>query len=134
VSDGTTSDGPASSSRSGPISILIATAVGGGAGYLLTILVGVRLGAEGYAPFAIFWSTLYLVIGALAGIQQEVARAARVKTNFRGQPIARNFAVVGSLSVGFFAVASAPLWQPVIFQGESWSLWPAAEISDSGPS
>ena len=61
----------------GLTTILIATAIAGVASYAVTILIPNQIGLAEYAIFAVFWSTLYFVVGALGGIQQEVTRATR---------------------------------------------------------
>lgn len=61
--------------RSGLAIILVATAVAGVASYLLTWIVPRVIGFADYATFAIFWAALYLVVGTLSGLQQEVTRA-----------------------------------------------------------
>ena len=62
---------------SGVVAILIATAIAGGCGYIVTAVVGATRPADEYADFGVFWATLYLVIAALSGVQQEVTRATR---------------------------------------------------------
>lgn len=64
--------------------MLVATAVAGASGYVVTVLAGAVLGHDGYIPFASFWSVLYFVVGALAGVQHEVTRASRAAP--AGQP------------------------------------------------
>ena len=116
-----------SGTASGAIQILVATAIGGGAGYVLTVFAGARLGAAGYVPFAVFWSALYLLISAASGVQQEVTRATSVTHASPTSPIARNFAL-GAAAVVFTALAlSAILWAPLVFGTSAWSLvWPLA--------
>ncbi len=59
-----------------PAALLLgASIVSGAAGYVVTIAAGAYLGPAAYASFAVFWSSLYFAIGALGGVQQEVARA-----------------------------------------------------------
>ena len=59
--------------------MVMATIVAGSIAYVLTMLAARFLG-EDYSRFAIFWSTLYVFVGALAGIQQEFARAVSRKS------------------------------------------------------
>ena len=56
--------------------VLLATAIAGGAGYLVNASAPLALSPEGYAEFSVLWSVLYLLIALLAGVQQEVARSA----------------------------------------------------------
>ena len=55
--------------------LITATGIAGLAGYLVTWFVFRGVGPASYSAFALFWSALYLIIGALSGIQQEFARA-----------------------------------------------------------
>lgn len=110
--------------RNGAFQILLATAIGGGAGYVLTAFAGVRLGADGYTPFAVFWSALYLLISAASGVQQEVTRATSpltVPNDARGAG-ARNFALVSAALVLVLISASALLWATPIFGADGWPL------------
>lgn len=107
---------------SAPVLITIATAIGGGSGYVLTIFAATRLGAEGYTAFAVFWSSLYLVLAALAGVQQEVVRGARPASTSPTPPTARNFALVASAVVAAVVLGSSPLWAPLVFPGSGWGL------------
>jgi hypothetical protein len=106
----------------GPIFIIVATAIGGGSGYLLTIFAGASLGPVAYAPFAVFWSSLYLVIAGLAGIQQEVSRAARPLTGGPGRPVARNFALAAAIAVASVATGTSALWSGLVFPSGGWLL------------
>lgn len=106
--------------------MLLATGIGGGAGYILTLWAGFRLGDVGYAPFAVFWSALFLVVGALSGLQQEISRATQPRTPYAG-PIARNFTAAAALIVLAVAVASSPLWAPSVFPDDGfWLVLPLA--------
>lgn len=107
--------------------ILGATAVAGIAGYLVTWLVNLVIGPAAYALFAIFWGALYLIIGALSGVQQEIARATRpLRARDRvGPRRARNFAVSAAFLVAIVIIATAPLWINHVFIDECWLLlWP----------
>lgn len=93
----------------GAFPIMTATAIGGGAGYLLIVFAGVRLGAEQYGTFAVFWSGFYLVVSALGGVQQEVARAvspAPPDSAAWSRPVVRDFAVAASLLMGVVVLVS----------------------------
>jgi hypothetical protein len=121
---------PSAAARRGPngaVLILAATAIGGGAGYLLQLLAGAALGTALYAPFSVFWSALYLLISALSGVQQEVARASRpvdagAAPAPRRTPVVRNFAVVAAVLVAAVVAASAWLWVGTVFPDDGWSL------------
>lgn len=104
--------------------ILVATAIGGGAGYLLTVFAGVRLGADGYAPFAVFWSALYLLISAASGVQQEVTRATGPESGSSAatRPVARNFAIGAAVVALLVILVTAVLWAPPVFGDDGWRL------------
>ncbi len=60
---------------SGARRLLVATVVSGGLGYLTLAFATHQLSAGSYAAFATFWSGLYLVVGSVNGVQQEVSRS-----------------------------------------------------------
>jgi O-antigen/teichoic acid export membrane protein len=106
--------------------ILAASVVTGGAGYAVQILVARVLGPEAYAPFAFYWSALYIVVGALGGVQQEVTRAAsaaptRSAAGASRRPPARItvFTLAIATIVFVLLAASSPLWAPLVFGPET---------------
>jgi O-antigen/teichoic acid export membrane protein len=108
--------------------ILVATAISGVASYVVTWLVPREIGLAGYAIFAVFWSAIYLVVGALSGIQQEITRGTH-PTHATAATVsrARNFAAIAGATVFAVVVASAPLWAERVFPSEGWLLvWPLA--------
>ena len=115
---------------SGAVLILLATVLAGGSGYLLMPLVAADLGPEGYAAFAVFWAALYLIISALSGVQQEIARATlprALTAQERVRPVARNFALVVAAVVLIATLTSAPIWVGAVFPEQGWILvWPLA--------
>jgi O-antigen/teichoic acid export membrane protein len=120
------SEAPARPSN-GAIPILVATAIGGGCGYVLMVFAGAQLGTDGYAPFAVFWSAIYLLISAISGVQQEVTRATvpETATHAGRRPVARNFAVCSALLVFLTIAATSPLWAPTVFGDSATGLmWP----------
>jgi hypothetical protein len=109
--------------------ILIATAIAGVASYAVTILVPNRIGLAEYAIFAVFWSSLYLMVGALGGIQQEVTRATLLAApgSSPGASRARRFGIIAGILAFVTIAASAPLWARSVFPTEGWNLvWPLA--------
>ncbi|WP_191282896.1 hypothetical protein [Pseudolysinimonas yzui] len=90
--------------------LLAATAVSGLAGYLVTFFVAAAVTPAAYATFAVFWSTLFLVVGALGGIQQEITRAAGVRDAVDGMASLGRFAVAAALAAVIVLLATAPLW------------------------
>lgn len=133
MAEGTESDAvadpkPASSVR-GLTLILVATVSTGIIAYVITWLVPRQIGFGPYAAFAVFWSFLYLVVGALSGIQQEVTRATRRTEAGAGAGVnrARNFGLAASAVVFGLVIASSPLWVGSVFSDIGWSLvWPLA--------
>lgn len=91
--------------RSGLALVLVATAVAGAGGYAITTIAARGLGAEGYGVFAVFWGSLYLAVGALAGIQQELARASAPPEG--GADDRRRLAVFALLAAAAVAVLGA---------------------------
>jgi hypothetical protein len=117
------------SSAGGATQIIGATIIAGIAGYLVTFLVYRVVGPAPYALFAIFWASLYLGVGALSGIQQEVTRATHpIEPGSRhGANRARAFGVVAAVLVFVATIASAVLWVDAVFPVDGWALvWPLA--------
>ncbi|WP_403023525.1 hypothetical protein [Salinibacterium sp. GXW1014] len=113
----------------GATQIVAATVVAGVAGYLVTWLVYRVVGPAPYALFAIFWATIYLVVGALSGIQQEVTRATHaIAPGSRHRASrSRDFGVLAASLVVILTVATAPLWVDAVFPAQGWALvWPLA--------
>nr|WP_255411776.1 hypothetical protein [Cryobacterium sp. Y11] len=102
--------------------ILLATVLGGLAGYAVQAVVLSQLHPAAYLEFSVFWSALYLVISGLAGIQQEVTRATRfgVRRQENKSNTARNFGALTSLALFGAIVSLGPLWGPIVF-GDAWS-------------
>lgn len=103
--------------------VLLATAIGGIAGYAITWLVPRAVGFADYPPFAVFWAFLFLVISALSGIQQEITRATSPAVDEPGSS-RRLLALAGSLAGGVLVVVlcTAPLWQSLAFPDHGWAL------------
>lgn len=127
----TTGERPAAS---GFTLILVATAIVGVAGYVITWLVPRTIGVGPYAVFAVFWSFTFLIAAALSGIQQEVTRATRPRTaslsasavSTGAIPVRTNAAGLFAL-VAFFVVlalmlGTAPLWVQAVFPTGGWAL------------
>lgn len=57
--------------------VLLATVVAGGIGYLIQAFVPPLLSTSGYLTFTTFWSATYLIVSCLSGVQQELTRASR---------------------------------------------------------
>lgn len=91
--------------------LITATGIAGLAGYLVTWLVYRGVGPAPYSMFALFWSALYLSIGGLSGIQQELARA----TNPIGDAVPRTDGLSREAKPGVFALLAALVSIAVVF-------------------
>lgn len=120
MSDG----GAAGRRRPGVVLILVATALVGAAGYIITWLVPRAIGVGPYASFAVFWAALFLVVAALSGIQQETTRASvpRADTTSAARPAV--FALGGAIVTAVVLVATSPLWTRAVFGDSGDLLWP----------
>ncbi|MEY2849987.1 MAG: hypothetical protein RI885_2654 [Actinomycetota bacterium] len=104
----------------GPAGLILgASILSGASGYLVTILVAAALDAADYAVFAVFWSALYLAVGAFGGVQQEITRSTTRSEAAPGpsRPGMARVAVFASvLAVGTTVVlaSTAVVWAPVV--------------------
>ncbi|RXZ51012.1 hypothetical protein ESP57_04290 [Agromyces fucosus] len=136
MSDATELHGPfeeatGDSTGAGALPVLVATAIVGIAGYVITWLVPRIVGVAEYSIFAIFWAFTFLVAAGLSGIQQEVSRATRPRTSpsdaDHGRAHAGRFAVTTAVIVFVVILGTAPLWVDVVFPSDGWTLvWPLA--------
>lgn len=103
--------------------VLIATAVAGGSGYAITVAAGAVLGNDAYLPFAAFWSALYLIVGALAGVQHETTRASRTPVPDAAEgTLARSVFLVSAGASVVILASSSPLWIPLVFDEHGWAM------------
>jgi hypothetical protein len=113
----------------GAPSILLATLVAGIAMYLATLVVYRELGSAPYVLFAAYWSLLYLVVGSLSGVQQEMTRATRsISDGATPQASkAKWFAVSLSALVTVSIIGSSSLWADALLGDQGGDLvWPFA--------
>lgn len=105
-------------------SVLVATALAGIAGYVVTFIIFRGVGSAEYSLFAVFWGAMYLVVGGLSGIQQEIARATRkVDPPMQvRQRRARNFAVVASAVVAVLVVVVGLISASAVFSSRGLEL------------
>jgi O-antigen/teichoic acid export membrane protein len=108
----------------GIVAIGGATIVAGIAGYAVTLLVYRVVGASAYAIFAVFWAALFLLVGGLNGIQQEITRATfAIPPGTRTRPSrARNLGVVVAAGVFILVLVTALAWNRAVFATEGWAL------------
>lgn len=97
--------------------ILAATVISGIASYVVIWLVPKAIGFGAYTEFAIFWATMYLIIGTLSGVQHEIARATRplVESSVSEVNRAKRFGTVAVAVVGILLPLSGLIWAPVVF-------------------
>jgi len=113
--------------------LLAAIAVSGLTGYVLLLLVASRMSVTDNLHFNTFWSALFFVIVALSGVQQEIARATRVRrVDTKGLASAPVFAAASALAVVVAVVASAPFWIVSGFGGDGWSFVAPLALGTAG--
>lgn len=100
---------------SGVLPILLATAITGGAGYVVNAIVPIVVSPSVYAEFSILWSVLFFILAAMGGVQQEVTRAAapRAASDARRNPAFR-FAVLSSILVAVVMAAALSFALPAL--------------------
>jgi O-antigen/teichoic acid export membrane protein len=100
--------------------VLGATIVAGGLGYVIQGVVPIFVAPSEYVVFSVFWATLYLIVSALSGAQQEVTRASRPATKGSaavGWRLVRFAFVIVAISV-IVVAGTAPLWAPSVLSAE----------------
>lgn len=100
----------AESAGSGLRSILIATVIAGALGYAIQLAVPALISDDGaYVTFTVYWSTLYLCVAALSGIQQEITRASHPASDEPPTAVLPQFTIIAAaaavLVVALFGVA-----------------------------
>lgn len=114
---------PDAEARSGVAYILAATAVAGAIGYIIQAIVPGFVGAADYIAFSVYWSAVYLVVGAISGLQQEVTRAARPRaTGARATGVLLRFSVGAAGLFVILIAASSPLWAGAAFGSAAGDL------------
>jgi hypothetical protein len=86
--------------------LLGATAVAGGIGYVMQLLAGFHLDAAAYERFGVFWAAMFFVAGTISGIQQEIARGARVGATGGASPLRAGLVLSAGIAVVAIAVAA----------------------------
>lgn len=115
---------------SGAAPILVATVVAGIAGYAIQAIVPIFVSEpSAYLRFAVFWSTLYFVVAALSGIQQELSRASvRVPAGETQERNARGFTIGAVAGVAATVLVTSPAWSGHLFATNSWALVAALAV------
>lgn len=114
--------------------ILLATAVAGGAGYVVNAVVPATVSTREYAEFSVLWSMLYLLVAVLAGVQQEVTRAARpVGDGVTGDARpARWLALWGALAAGLAVLAVGVSLVRAVLGTVAYAAAPALAVAAAG--
>jgi O-antigen/teichoic acid export membrane protein len=102
-------------SAGGLRAILIATAIAGALGYAIQLLAPALLPTDAaYVTFSVYWSTIYLCVAALSGIQQEITRAATPVTNEPPSSTLRTFTLIAGAALVVIVAALSVLVGPAI--------------------
>lgn len=122
---------PESSRASSAISyILGATVVAGASGYVIQALVPAFTSRAEYVAFSVYWSAVYLAVAGVAGVQQEVTRAARPGRPTRSAaPTLVRFAVAAAGLFTALILLSGLLWATPAFGARAWELMPALALA-----
>ncbi len=115
--------GPA---RSGLALVLGATVIAGAAGYIIQAAVP-ALAPDEYLTFTVTWSAIYLIVGGMAGVQQEITRSAFpavVPGSGRGAGIVARFAGAASVVAVVVVFGSAFLWGPAALGADFVAVLP----------
>ena len=102
-----------------------AALVVGAAGYLVLLLTAPALGPAGYAQFAIFWSLMYFIVGALFGVQQEATRSTLSAAVAPSSGAAPRAVSVGAIVLGIVVIAVAAsswIWAPQLFGDDAAAI------------
>lgn len=114
---------------SSPRYVAVGAIVAGASGYAVILVAARLLGPAAYVEFSVFWAALYVLIGFLFGIQQEVTRSLRAET-LRSKhhpppqtsgirpPLVIVTATLGAAG-GAVAVMTTPFWAPSAL-GDQW--------------
>ncbi|MFD6697515.1 MULTISPECIES: hypothetical protein [unclassified Microbacterium] len=112
--------------------VLLATVLAGGVGYLIQALVPPLLTQINYLAFTTFWSATYLVVSCLAGVQQELTRASRSGASGTGYRTWRLFAVSASVTAALVVAAIFSMIGGHIFPVDTIALVAAITIAAFG--
>ncbi|WP_349426780.1 hypothetical protein [Microbacterium sp. LWS13-1.2] len=113
----------AEGAATGVRAILIATVVAGILGYGIQLVAPALLpDGAAYVTFSMYWSTLYLCVAALSGVQQEVTRASRRAAESSPNATLRSFTLIVIGVVLLAAGAVALLAGPTVFRGPTGML------------
>lgn len=95
--------------------ILGATAVSGGIGYLIMVVMPWLVAPATYGSFTIAWSVIYLLVASLAGVQQETTRASAEGGDGTGWRTLWQYASTVAVLAGLVVAVSSLWWAPRVF-------------------
>ena len=98
-------------------------------GYFVTVLVYREVGPAEYVWFAAYWATLFLVIGTLSGVEQELARGTKKAKSSDPKPSspATQFALGLAGLVIAVTITTSTLWaEPLLGDQGQLLVWPFA--------
>lgn len=106
---------------SGIAYILTATGIAGAIGYAIQALVPGFVSRQDYVAFSVYWSAVFLIAGAISGIQQEITRATRPRTGLSGS--ARDLVLFSLCAAALFGVLTCvtSLWWGPAALGSSFA-------------
>ncbi|MDJ0377163.1 hypothetical protein [Cryobacterium sp. PH31-L1] len=93
-------------------------------GYAILVVAARALGPEQYLSFSVFWSGLYLAVGAIFGVQQETTRSVKTVMLTASEPRGGGTrALYPGMIVGFLVAAGVAIssfsWAPSVFGQQS---------------
>lgn len=113
----------AESAAAGLRKILLATAVAGALGYVIQLAAPALVDNDAnYVTFSVYWSTLYLFVAALSGVQQEITRAAHPAAGTPGSPVLRQFTLIAATVSVIVVAVLAMLFGASILPGPTGVL------------
>lgn len=108
--------GSSPSRRGGIGGLLPAVAFTGAVGYVIQIAIPLWAdGAENYVTFSVFWATLYIMVAALSGVQQEIARAASPDRRGSGYAVLGRYVAIVSVVMLAVVTAVSSVIAPLLF-------------------
>lgn len=123
----------AGSARTGLTLILASTVVAGAAGYIVQALVPAFSEQSDYLTFTVTWSAMYLVVAAVAGLQQEVTRAASPRLGSASpRRVLMTFTVTAAAVCAVAVLATSFLWAPAAFGAEAVAVMPSILVGTVG--
>lgn len=123
----------AESAGTGLRSILLATVVAGIVGYAIQLLAPALLTDDAaYVAFSVYWSTLYLCVAALSGVQQEITRASAPEVGQPPSPVLRQFTLISMAVAVVVVIILALLFGAVILPSSTVLLAGALGIGVVG--